>query len=195
MKGDITIKILEVLGKSALDTVELFDVFLSAGYGASAGRFQYVAAQKGRAHARADAEKQRHQRYYALLYKLKKQGLINQDKKRAGFFVRTKTGAKKLLALKANLTESLPTPRRYQQEKNGHRLLIVTFDVPEHSRRKRDWLRGALRTFGMQMIQKSVWAGKIKLPEKFLEDLRRYSIHDYVEIFEISKTGSLKQIG
>ena len=71
---------------------------------------------------------------------------------------------------------------------------IVTFDIPERERRKRDWLRGALRNLGLAMVQKSVWIGKVKIPGELVEDMKSMRILDFVEIFEISKTGSLQQV-
>jgi len=44
------------------------------------------------------------------------------------------------------------------------------------------------------MIQKSVWVGKIALPEEFLRDLHRLQLISYVEIFEVTRAGSLKHI-
>jgi hypothetical protein len=44
------------------------------------------------------------------------------------------------------------------------------------------------------MVQKSLWLGKVKIPEEFLVDIRKLSLLDYVEIFEITKTGSLKNL-
>ena len=44
------------------------------------------------------------------------------------------------------------------------------------------------------MIQKSVWIGKVKIPKEFLDDLFKLRLIDYIEIFEISKAGSLKNL-
>ena len=44
------------------------------------------------------------------------------------------------------------------------------------------------------MIQKSVWQGTTKIPEDFLQDLNDLKIIDFIEIFQISKKGSLEKI-
>src|SRR3990172_4751526 len=44
------------------------------------------------------------------------------------------------------------------------------------------------------MIQKSVWSGKTKLPQEFISQLHELNLLSYVEIFTISKTGSLKKL-
>ena len=72
------------------------------------------------------------------------------------------------------------------------RLKIVIFDIPEADRRKRFWLRSALKKLDFTMLQKSVWIGKTKLPQMFLDALRQEKLLSYVEIFEVSKKGSLK---
>ena len=38
----------------------------------------------------------------------------------------------------------------------SHKNLIVLFDIPEHARNKRDWLRWHLKKFDYEMIQRSV---------------------------------------
>jgi hypothetical protein len=44
------------------------------------------------------------------------------------------------------------------------------------------------------MIHQSVWVGKGEIPEDFVKDLGNLNILEFVEIFEISKTGSLNKI-
>ena len=44
------------------------------------------------------------------------------------------------------------------------------------------------------MLQKSVWIGKTILPEELLDDLERLNLLSYVEIFAITKTGTIKQL-
>ena len=44
------------------------------------------------------------------------------------------------------------------------------------------------------MVHKSVWVGNIKLPEQLVLDLDRMNILEFIEIFEVSKTGTLRKI-
>jgi hypothetical protein len=55
-------------------------------------------------------------------------------------------------------------------------------------------MRSALKNLGFRMIQKSVWVGKVTLPEDFLSDLRQLNLISCVEIFEVNKAGSLRHI-
>lgn len=77
---------------------------------------------------------------------------------------------------------------------NGPTFIIVAFDIPEREKRKRNWLRQSLCRMGLSMVQKSVWIGRVKLPEDFIESLRHLKLADCVEIFEITKTGTLKHL-
>lgn len=74
------------------------------------------------------------------------------------------------------------------------KLKIFAYDIPEREKQKRAWLREVLRLLGFRMLQKSLWIGKSKIPEGFLQDLRKKEIMDHVHIFEISKTGTLKEL-
>lgn len=49
--------------------------------------------------------------------------------------------------------------------------MIIAFDVPEHERYKRDWLREELIVLGFEPIQKSVWYGPFPLPKKFIGEM------------------------
>ncbi|HDH31265.1 MAG TPA: CRISPR-associated endonuclease Cas2, partial [Candidatus Wolfebacteria bacterium] len=133
------------------------------------------------------------QRYHSLIYKLKKDNLIKEsvkgDKK---FFIITKKGKDKLSLLIKRNKKMLP--KIFYQKEKGDKFIIIAFDVPETERIKRDWLREVIKNLGFKMIQKSVWIGKIKIPKEFLNDLLKLKLVDFVEIFEISKIGSLKHI-
>jgi len=128
-----------------------------------------------------------------LIYKLKRSGLIKEKTKEGNkFFSLTQKGKIKLSQLKKNSRERLP--EIIYQKAKSNKFTIVIFDIPETEKRKRSWLRVALGNLGFKMIQKSVWLGKVKIPKRFLDNLFQFKLVDFVEIFEISKTGSLKQI-
>ena len=72
--------------------------------------------------------------------------------------------------------------------------VVISFDIPEKERRKRDWLRFALKQLNFHMIQKSVWWGKTKIPKEFIDCLKELKIIDYVEIFRVIKSASSGRI-
>ncbi len=191
MKGDIIFNILEALKNAAVDTADLLEVFLEVGYGASIGTLEYALDKKRRERTK-DGEKERIlHNYYAALSRLKRDGLIiTSDHGGRKFFKSTSAGKKKFQFLKRERTE---LPRVSHPEKADN-LIIVSFDIPEKEKRKRAWLRHRLRQMGFSMIQKSVWIGKVRLPKDFIDSLHNLKLIDFVEIFEISKTGTLKHI-
>lgn len=193
MKGDFIIKILEAIGDLTVNTTDLLGAFLSSGYGASSGKLDYEISKRQSERAAANFQRRIKQDYYSLIYRLKKDGLIKEEiKNNKKFFGITRNGRKKLIWLKKRKKKELPK-NAYCKEA-GDKFIIVIFDIPEKEKRKREWLRAVLIRLELKMLQKSVWAGKIKLPKEFLDDLLKIKIIDYVEIFEISKTGSLKHL-
>ncbi|MBI5153222.1 MAG: CRISPR-associated endonuclease Cas2 [Parcubacteria group bacterium] len=80
------------------------------------------------------------------------------------------------------------------EKKEDTQLNIVLFDIPEPERKKREWLRQELNYLGFTMLQRSVWAGKIKIPKEMLEDLEHYKLLPYIEIIAVTKTGTLKKL-
>ncbi len=194
MRGDITIKILEGLKDAAVGAADLLTAFLSVPYGSSIRRFEYELAKQERQRERKLEKRRLHHRYHAMVHRLKQQGLIKEEPRGRTIFLRiTKAGKEKLSILRKKSKEPLPSAR-YSEEAGERRFVIIAFDIPEHSKRKRNWLRSALRHMGMRMIQKSVWAGKVKVPKAFLVDLEDQRLIEYVEIFEVNKSGSLREM-
>ncbi len=196
-KGDIILKVLDIIEHFTFGTADLFGAFLDAGYGASYGKIQYQASKRQNNNnwleKEAELKQKAKQRYHNLIYSLKKDGLI-EEKIKGGrkFFTITKKGKGKILLLKNKNKKMLPATS-YQKE-SSDKFTIIAFDVPEIEKKKREWLRAVIKNLGFKMIQKSVWIGKIKMPKEFLDDLLKLRLVNFVEIFEISKSGSLEQI-
>ncbi|PIU99013.1 CRISPR-associated endonuclease Cas2 [Candidatus Wolfebacteria bacterium CG03_land_8_20_14_0_80_36_15] len=196
-KGDISLKILEFIGSLVIGAGDLLVTFLNANYGASFRKLEYELSkrqkERDRKSPQEEIQREAKQKYYNLIYKLKRSGLIKEKTKEGNkFFSLTQKGKIKLSQLKKNSRERLP--EIIYQKAKSNKFTIVIFDIPETEKRKRSWLRVALGNLGFKMIQKSVWLGKVKIPKRFLDNLFQFKLVDFVEIFEISKTGSLKQI-
>ena len=179
-------KILEILQSGAEATAQIFDIFTS-GYSESYRKAHRYARQ--RLHFSTDwAEDYRSkQRFYSLLNKLKRDGLVKKNSSgRQSRWTITKTGLIKLAGIKKVNEE--------ERKLNDGLWRIVIFDVPEKERPKRIWLRSALTNNNFKMLQKSVWIGKRKLPEKFILSLKQKQMITYVYIFEVGKTGTLHEI-
>lgn len=195
-RGEITIKILSALKDAVLNATDLIDVILTSGYGTSLSGFEYALSQKEKSRAGVELAKElayrEHQRYYSFIYNLKRDGILIEKITRGKKILKvTIKGLKRLKLLKDQINRRPISG--YEVEKSDN-IVIVVFDVPEKERKRREWLRAILKNIGLKMIQKSVWMGKLKIPQQFLEELRRFKILSYVEIFEVTKSGSLHSI-
>lgn len=185
-------KILELLEDGAVNQIDFFSAILVSGYGASMNKVEYEYQKRRRL---SSVQKLKYkdlitkkERLQKFLSKLKHDGLINETGGENSKFTISSKGKIKLAQLKNKL------PTRHYEKIIQNKSVIVSFDIPEKLRRKRDWLREAIRNLGFRMIHQSVWIGKTKVPKQFILDLEEMNVLEYVEIFEISKAGSLKKI-
>lgn len=119
---------------------------------------------------------------YKTLYSLEKQGLVE---KKNGTWEITRDG-------KENIMESLQIKkgREYICKKSEY-YTIVSFDIPEKIKAKREWLRETLVNMGFSLLQQSVWIAKKKIPGDFVKDLHSMKIAKFVHIFEVTKHGTI----
>ncbi len=171
-------------------------IFLTSGkhYKGISGSVRTVAdSRRKRAYHDPDNEefKSERQRLYRLIQMLKHDGLIAAQKKqgRSVQYGITNEGRDWLEKHAEGRYDDLP--RGAYPKKQSEYMTIVTYDIPHTQRRFRDWLRGELIGIGLTMLQRSVFIGKVKIPEELLSDLVRLHLIDYVEIFEITKRGTL----
>jgi len=196
MKGENRLKVFELLENSILAIDEILFVF-SLPYGSS---FHKIEASLRKYREKRDLyirqmrqNKENQNRFKHFMYHLRKEGLVENIGKDNGMFIKLTSSGKKLLhKLRRRKEQSLPESKYPIQEKDE--LKIIIFDIPEAEKRKRAWLRSVLRNLEFTMIQKSVWSGKTKLPQEFISQLHELNLLSYVEIFTISKTGSLKKL-
>ncbi|OGE82874.1 MAG: hypothetical protein A3B23_00775 [Candidatus Colwellbacteria bacterium RIFCSPLOWO2_01_FULL_48_10] len=180
---NITNKILEILAEGAVTSLALLGAFLESGYGVSYHKLNMNFEKNHDFLSGSGGEFSRERRNFkSMLSKLKQAGLIEEGK---SGWIATALGKKKI-------STSMPS---LSYEKEGDKTLkIVIFDVPEKYRRKRDWLRRALTEIGFKKLQQSVWSGKIRLPREFMDDLKDLDLLDYVDILEVTKTGSVREL-
>ncbi len=137
--------------------------------------------------------KRRKLRFYQLMYELKRDGLIEEKNTEGDRIIRiTARGTNWLKKKRDQSTVSLP--KFAERAEKSERVIIVSYDIPEKAKYLREWLRSALKNLGLKPLQKSVWFGKVKLPDNFLKGLIKLDMEKYVEIFEISKTGTLRHL-
>lgn len=192
-KGELIPKILEILQVQTESTANLIDIAFSAGPGEvyrKTRRFMKYGPKRLKTDWASEYRQQ--QNFYSILNKLKNQGLIEKkaDKSKKGtIWEITKRGLEKLKLIKkgAGFRKKIVDYKKESDDK----LKIVIFDIPEKERHKRAWLRAVLVSLNFSMIQQSVWMGRNKIPEQFLYDLKKYDMLSYVQIFEISKKGTI----
>ncbi|MBI2506942.1 MAG: hypothetical protein HYW00_02285 [Candidatus Colwellbacteria bacterium] len=187
-KGELTKRILEHLADASVDMVYLFAAVIACPYGASRGQIEKKMRElRESGGIVSDLEmKRRQQNFYSMVGKLQREGFIKKTKDRKLFI--TILGKKKYEKILNRL------PRRHYKPQVDDSLKVVIFDIPEKQKHKREWLRGQLQDLGFKMIQKSVWMGKRKFPKEFLEDIRDLKLLAYVEIFSVTKTGSMRPL-
>jgi hypothetical protein len=95
------------------------------------------------------------------------------------------------LKQKKDAVPSELTERIYAIEESGAITLIV-YDIPHHYKQYRDWLRRKLFELHFKMLQKSVFLGKVKVPPQLIEDLSEFGLLKFVEIFEVTRRGTLR---
>jgi len=191
MRGKILRQILEFLEDGAANQINFFDAILSGGYGASMGKIEYEYQKNKKARDLQKIQlndfKIKKKRLQKFLSKLKKDGLIIEIENSSNLVISNK-GKQKLFKLKTTQT-------KYYKKENSETFTIISFDIPERLRRKRNWLREVIQNLGFKMVHKSVWIGKVKIPKQLIFDLEEMNILEFIEIFEISKTGGLEKIG
>ena len=196
-RGGFISKILEILQIQAEATVDLLDIFTS-GYTES-----YRKARKtmkyGPRQFKTDwsFEYLQRQQFYSLLNQLKNQGLIEKKKendKNGSIWKITTKGLEKLNLMKTKNFFSISKANINFKKQPDDKIKVITFDIPEKERYKRDWLRIVLVSLGFSLLQQSVWIGKNKIPERFIFDLQKRGMLDYIQIFEINKKGTIKQL-
>jgi len=183
MKKSKTVQILEILGEGLMTAADIITVILESGYGASYSKLtrNYSKIESRRLDSHFAALER--QRFYNLISKLKREGLIEGNRK----LKITRYGKEKILKSR-NVAEVKVI--KYKPEKDDATKIII-FDIPERERYKRNWLRTSLLQLGFKLLQKSVWIGKVKIPEEFIEDLKFMKIDRCVHVFSADKLGTI----
>jgi len=186
MRGEIIYKILDSLGSGVNDQIDFAKAFLLAGYGASGGKINREFNKIQNQRINKELEKKERLKLQKYLSKLKRDGLIHENESKQIYL--SEKGKKKF-----NNFQNSISPKNYLDKKKiSERVTVISYDIPIAFNRERRILRDILRVLGFNLVHKSVWVGKIWLPERFIKDLSKLGILDYVEILEVTKNGTLK---
>jgi DNA-binding transcriptional regulator PaaX len=123
-----------------------------------------------------------------LLCRLRKQGLVaSAGTKRKTVWTITSKGRKHL--------ERPPSQKLvitdYDLPPEDHIVRLISFDIPERQRRKRNWLRKILLACDYNLLHKSVFVGRRPLPEQVLQEIRDLDLTPYIHIVGLDKKGTL----
>lgn len=186
MRGEIIYRILSYLGNEIIDYVDFSNAFIKSGYGASSGKIKYEHSklQNKRVTSQLNAEKVN--KFKKYLSKLKSEGLVLGNDENHIYL--SDKGKKKL----NHFQNSFSLNKDQYKKKAGERVIVVSYDIPVAFNKERNILRDMLNTLGFSLVHKSVWIGKVLLPLRFIADLSRLGIIDYVEILEVTKNGTIK---
>ena len=189
-RGENMKAVLEILREGSLATLELLDMFFGAyqrSYKSALGVEEFRRPKK---QTWQDLENKERQVFYTLISKLKKEGFVIKKESKAGFLWNvTKKGLQKL-----NLLQKQDQKRLKYSIEPEKAFKIITFDIPEVEKKKRAWLREALRFLDFKMLQRSVWIGKNKIPEDFLLDLKDSRFMKYILILEVGARGTVREL-
>ena len=116
--------------------------------------------------------------YRDTLYRLNREGYIKRGED--GWRI-TAQGKNRLK--KSDYLKSFNSPFSSQSIRN----LLLTFDIPESQKVKREWLRMHLKEFNYKMIQRSVWVGPSPLPKEFLDYLKEIKIERFIKTIKLPK--------
>jgi len=127
----------------------------------------------------------------STLNRLRKEGLVAKTSpNRKSEWIITQKGkvflrnaTKKKPALHRLEYETLPPP--------DHTVRLISFDIPEKQRRKRDWLRSELLRCEYRILHRSVFLGNRPLPEEFMREMASLGLEKYVQIVSIDRKGTL----
>lgn len=192
MKGENKLKVLEFLENSGQALEELFFIF-TVPYGTSFHRAEYLLYKKREENFQRKSDAKARHRFHELLYRLRKEGLVAESKKDNELFLKLSEKGRSILEkLRSKSAKALP-PKKYEI-KDDNVLKIIIFDIPEEKKRYREWLRSVLKNLDFEMLQKSVWTGKTKIPEALLYDFKKLDLLPHIEILAVTKSGTLKKI-
>ncbi len=179
-KNKIVIEILKRISEGVSDLIDLEEAILKAGYGASMGKidreFEKIKNKRLISKKEEITIKEKHRRLQKYLWKLKKDGLIKEKKGKVSITFRGKT--------------KLSDEKEYKKEKNRNSI-IVSFDIPRAYNNKRVIFIDSLKRLDFKMLHQSTWIGENKIPKEFITDLEKMNILKFIEIFEVTKQGSV----
>jgi CRISPR-associated endonuclease Cas2 len=195
MRGEKILKILEILEDMAVSTLDLLDMWLFEQprgiYGLERARLKRAGQKKQLFFTELREYLEEREKLSKLIYKLKREGFILEDKKNKKLIL-TKKGKLKLRFLKNK--RSVEETKNNESNQKDKDVIVVIYDVPESEHKKRHQLRNLLVNAGFNFVQKSVWIKQGKITEDFINLLKDLEVLNYTQIFKITQKGTIENI-
>jgi CRISPR-associated endonuclease Cas2 len=195
MRGEKILKILEILEDMAVSTLDLLDMWLFEQprgiYGLERARLKRAGQKKQLFFAELREYLEEREKLSKLIYKLKREGFILEDKKNKKLIL-TKKGKLKLRFLKNK--RSVEETKNNESNQKDKDVIVIIYDVPESEHKKRHQLRNLLVNAGFNFVQKSVWIKQGKITDDFINFLKDLEVLHYVQIFKITRKGTIENI-
>jgi len=195
MRGEKILKILEILEDMAVSTLDLLDMWLFEQprgiYGLERARLKRAGQKKQLFFAELREYLEEREKLSKLIYKLKREGFILEDKNNKKLIL-TKKGKLKLRFLKNK--RSVEETKNNESNQKDKDVIVVIYDVPESEHKKRHQLRNLLVNAGFNFVQKSVWIKQGKITEDFINFLKDLEVLNYTQIFKITQKGTIENI-
>ena len=175
MRGDILYKILYTLEDTGIISFNL----LLANFRASKGRyfssstFSYETDRLDKKHHEYRFDREEKRRMQNYISKLRKEGLVAGKEDAIKISEKGKDKLKKL-GNKRKLN------KLYYRPQIGKRLIIVSYDLPVAFNKERHIIADILKSLGFNLVHRSVWIGKVKLPADFIEALKNMNVIKFV---------------
>lgn len=186
--------ILTIMQRQAEITVDILDTIFSSPQELRSKRYRLSAYGPQRFKTDWADVYRRHRKFYDTLNYLKREGLVKPKKQgRRASWILTRLGREKIKTIKERKKDLLSATNSYLPNLRGRGLTVVTYDIPERARRKRQWLRCALTHMGLKLMQKSVWVGAGQIDEEFIFALREREMLEHVHIFSVDSRGTIRE--
>jgi CRISPR-associated endonuclease Cas2 len=195
MRGEKILKILEILEDMAVSTLDLLDMWLFEQprgiYGLERAKLKRAGQKKQLFFTELREYLEEREKLSKLIYKLKREGFILEDKKNKKLIL-TKKGKLKLRFLKNK--RSVEETKSNESNQKDKDVIVIIYDVPESEYKRRHQLRNLLVNAGFSFVQKSVWIKQGKITEDFINFLKDLEVLHYVQIFKITQKGTIENI-
>ncbi|TSD04131.1 MAG: hypothetical protein Greene071436_181 [Parcubacteria group bacterium Greene0714_36] len=127
----------------------------------------------------------------STLYRLRKDGLIAKSgPNRKSQWIITPKG-KTFLRATTQRKPTFPHLEYAALPPLDHIVRLVSFDIPEKQRQKRDWLRSELLQCEYRMLHRSVFIGNRPLPEELVKEIASLNLMRHLQIVSIDRKGTL----